>query len=96
MPSFQLVSQPDHMMIQVETTNAAGENTSPRAAGTAAPGRAAACGRRRTTSGAPAYISTEALVISPTRDCQLGNGRKQMQPARKRDQHPDPRDAARW
>ena len=33
-------------------------------------------------SGAPAYISTEALVISPTRDCQLGNGRKQMIPAR--------------
>ena len=25
-------------------------------------------------------ISTEALVIRPTRDCQLGNGRKQMQP----------------
>ena len=31
-------------------------------------------------SGAPAYISTLALVISPTSDCQLGNGRKQMQP----------------
>ena len=29
MPSFQLVSQPDHMMIQVDTTKAIGENTSP-------------------------------------------------------------------
>ena len=34
-------------------------------------------------NGAPAYISTLALVISPTRDCQLGNGRKQMQPVTK-------------
>ena len=40
--------------------------------------------RRRNTprdSGAPAYMSTLALVMSPTSDCQLGNGRKQMQPA---------------
>ena len=34
-------------------------------------------------SGAPAYISTDALVIRPTSDCQLGNGRKQMQPVTK-------------
>ncbi len=25
-------------------------------------------------------MSTLALVINPTRDCQFGNGRKQMQP----------------
>ena len=31
-------------------------------------------------NGAPAYIRTEALVISPTSDCHEGNGRKQMQP----------------
>ena len=31
-------------------------------------------------SGAPAYIRTDALVISPTSDCHDGNGRKQTQP----------------
>ena len=34
-------------------------------------------------SGAPAYMSTLALVMSPTSDFQLGNGRKQMQPVMK-------------
>jgi hypothetical protein len=28
-------------------------------------------------------MSTEALVIKPTSDCQLGKGRKQMQPVTK-------------
>ena len=31
-------------------------------------------------SGAPAYMSTLALVMRPTSDLQLGNGRKQRQP----------------
>src|SRR6476619_5569403 len=80
MPSFQSVVHPDHRMIRPETTNASGEST--WAAGSRY-GRSAFGSRRRKTpsdSGAPAYISTLALVIRPTSDCQLGNGRKQMQP----------------
>ena len=49
-------------------------------------GRSASGRRLRKTpsaSGAPAYISTLALVIRPTSDFQLGNGRKQMQPSTK-------------
>src|SRR3954467_196539 len=79
-PSFQSVDQPVHRMMRLETTNAAGEIT--EAAGSRQ-GRSAFGNRRRKTpsdSGAPAYISTLALVIRPTSDCQLGNGRKQMQP----------------
>src|SRR4051794_7567932 len=80
MPSFQSVSQPDHRMIRPEMLNPRGAITS--AAGSTY-GRSALGSRRRNAprdSGAPAYISTLALVMSPTSDCQLGNGRKQMQP----------------
>src|SRR4051794_6758729 len=67
-------------MIGPATTTAGGE--SPPAAGSRQ-GRSAFGSRRRKTpraKGAPAYISTLALVIRPTSDCQLGKGRKQMQP----------------
>src|SRR3954469_18386500 len=80
-PSFQSVSQPDQRMTRPEMTNPNGAMNS--AAGNRY-GRSASGRRRRKAprdSGAPAYISTLALVISPTSDCQLGNGRKQMQPA---------------
>src|SRR3954453_6724443 len=80
MPSFQSVSHPDHRMIRPETMNASGAMTP--AAGTRY-GRSAfgSCLRKTpSASGAPAYISTLALVIRPTSDCQLGNGKKQMQP----------------
>src|SRR4051812_24586819 len=79
-PSFQSVDQPVHRMMRLETTKAAGEIT--EAAGSRQ-GRSAFGSRRRKTpsdSGAPAYISTLALVMRPTSDCQLGNGRKQMHP----------------
>src|SRR3954469_561509 len=79
-PSFQSVPQPDQRMISPETTKASGDSTA--AAGNRY-GRSASGSRLRKTprdSGAPAYMSTLALVISPTSDCQLGNGRKQMQP----------------
>src|SRR5262245_31932698 len=81
MPSLKSVSQPDHKMISPATMNASGDSTF--AMGNRY-GRSASGSRLRKTpsdSGAPAYISTLALVISPTSDCQLGNGRKQMQPA---------------
>ena len=74
------MSHPDQRMIRPETTNASGARTP--AAGIRY-GRSAfgSCLRKTPSeSGAPAYISTLALVISPTSDCQLGNGRKQMQP----------------
>src|ERR1700755_3205142 len=83
MPSFQSVSHPDHRMIRPEMANPRGASTS--AAGSTY-GRSALGSRRRNApsdSGAPAYISTLALVIRPTSDCQLGNGRKQMQPVMK-------------
>src|SRR3954454_10514508 len=79
-PSFQSVSQPDQRMTRPEMTNPNGAMNS--AAGNRY-GRSASGRRRRKAprdSGAPAYMSTLALVISPTSDCQLGNGRKQMQP----------------
>ena len=60
--------------------NASGAKNPPRGS---RKGRSASGSRLRKTpseSGAPAYISTDALVIRPTSDCQLGNGRKQMQP----------------
>src|ERR687885_1802525 len=82
-PSFQSVSHPDHRMISPDTMKASGERIP--AAGRRH-GRSAFGRRLRNTprdSGAPAYINTLALVISPTRDCQLGNGRKQMQPTTK-------------
>src|SRR3954449_1785955 len=83
MASFQSVSHPDHRMISPEMQNPSGAMTP--AAGSRY-GRSASGSRRRNTpseSGAPAYISTLALVIRPTSDCQLGNGRKQMQPTTK-------------
>src|SRR5919202_4984490 len=82
-PSFQSVSHPDHGMIRPETMKASGERIS--AAGSRY-GRSAFGRRLRNTprdSGAPAYISTLALVIRPTSDCQLGKGRKQMHPTTK-------------
>src|SRR4051812_19619552 len=79
-PSFHTVSQPVQRMIRLATMKASGDRIS--AAGSRY-GRSASGSRRRkapSESGAPPYISTEALVIRPTSDCQLGNGRKQMQP----------------
>ena len=67
-------------MSRFATTNESGAGTGPNGA---RQGRSASGSRRRKTpkaSGAPAYISTLAAVISPTRDVQLGNGRKQTQP----------------
>src|SRR4051794_40656650 len=82
-PSFQSVSQVVQRMTRPETANAIGERIS--AAGSLN-GRSWSGSRLRkalSDSGAPAYISTDALVIRPTKDCQLGNGRKQMQPVTK-------------
>src|SRR3954453_19000448 len=79
-PSFQSVSQVVHRMISPEIENATGQRT---AAIGSRNGRSASGSLLRKTPrerGAPAYISTDALVISPTSDCQDGNGRKQMQP----------------
>src|SRR3954453_8769829 len=80
MPSFQSVAQLAHVMSRLDTMNARGAKTSPAGS---LNGRSASGSRLRNTPkarGAPAYIRTLALVISPTSDCQLGNGRKQMQP----------------
>src|SRR3954470_5704996 len=79
-PRRHTVSQPVQRMSRFATTKASGASTDPAGA---RQGRSAFGSRRRKTpraSGAPAYISTLALVIRPTSDCQLGNGRKQMQP----------------
>src|SRR3954447_17694396 len=82
-PSFQSVSHVVQRMIRPEIAKPTGERIS--AAGRRN-GRSWPGSRLRNAlsdSGAPAYIKTEALVISPTSDCQLGNGRKQMQPVMK-------------
>src|SRR3954453_14181577 len=82
-PSFQSVSHPDQRMTRPEMTNPNGA-MNPAAGnryGRSASGRPLRNAPR--DSGAPAYMSTLALVISPTSDCQLGNGRKQMQPVTK-------------
>src|SRR4051794_8720677 len=83
MPSFQSVSQPDQRITRPEMTNPNGAMNP--AAGNWY-GRSASGRRLRkapSESGAPAYISTLALVIRPTRDCQLGKGKKQMHPVTK-------------
>src|SRR6478735_4417617 len=95
MPSFQSVSQPDHRMIRPEIAKPTGASTP--AAGSLY-GRSAFGSRRRkapSDSGAPAYIRTLALVIRPTSDCQLGNGRKQMQPVTNAAMRPT-QGTARW
>ena len=77
------MSQADHRMISPEMVN---PNGAMKPAAGSRYGRSASGRRLRNApsdSGAPAYISTLALVISPTSDCQLGNGRKQMQPVTK-------------
>src|SRR4051794_221526 len=82
-PSFQSVVQPDQRINRLATMNATGASRPPAGARY---GRTASGSRLRKTpkeSGAPAYISTLALVIKPTSDFQLGNGRKQMQPMTK-------------
>src|SRR3954453_22096144 len=79
-PSFQSVFQVVHKMISPDTAKARGDSS--HAMGSRK-GRSCSGSRLRNTlseSGAPAYINTEALVINPTRDCQEGNGRKQMHP----------------
>src|SRR3954452_23039547 len=79
-PSFHTVSQPVQTMIRLAITNASGDRIP--AAGSRY-GRSASGSRRRkapSERGPPPYISTEALVIRPTSDCQDGNGRKQMHP----------------
>src|SRR6476469_1382063 len=94
MPSRQSVSQPDQRMSRFATMNASGASTEPAGA---RHGRSAFGSRRRkppNASGAPAYMSTLAAVISPTSDVQLGNGRKQTQPTTKaviRPNHGTPR-----
>src|SRR3954447_7956950 len=93
-PSIQSVSQLDHKMISPEIVT---PNGAMKPAMGSRYGRSASGKRLRNApsdNGAPAYISTLALVISPTRDCQLGNGRKQMQPVTKapiRSTHGTPR-----
>src|SRR3954449_9839959 len=82
-PSFQSVSHVVHMMMRFEMAKPTGDRM-PTAG--SRNGRSWAGSRLRNAlndSGAPAYISTDALVIRPTSDCQLGNGRKQMQPVTK-------------
>src|SRR3954453_8021089 len=82
-PSFQSVVQPDQRMSRLATTKASGARTVPAGARY---GRSCSGNRLRNApkaSGAPAYMSTLALVIRPTSDFQLGNGRKQMQPTMK-------------
>src|SRR3954462_9196856 len=82
-PSFQSVSQLDQRMTSPEMVN---PNGAMNPAAGSRYGRSALGSRLRkapSDNGAPAYISTLALVISPTRDCQLGKGRKQMQPVTK-------------
>src|SRR5690242_10521112 len=80
MPSRQSVDHPDQRMSRFATTNASGASTGPSGA---RQGRSASGSRRLKTpnaSGAPAYMSTLAAVMSPTSDVQLGNGRKQTHP----------------
>src|SRR5690348_716948 len=80
MPSRQSVSQPDQRISRFATMNASGASTGPAGA---RHGRSAFGSRRRKTpkaSGALAYISTLAAVMSPTSDVQLGNGRKHTHP----------------
>src|SRR3954454_18737177 len=82
-PSFQSVSHVDQRMIRPEIVN---PNGAMKPAAGSRYGRSALGSRLRkapSDNGAPAYISTLALVISPTSDCQLGKGRKQMQPVMK-------------
>src|SRR3954471_19751627 len=79
-PSFQSVVQPDQRMSRLAMTNASGDM---KPAAGSRYGRLASGSRLRNTPserGAPAYMRTLALVMRPTSDCQLGNGRKQMQP----------------
>src|SRR5690348_8064788 len=83
MPSFQSVVQPDHRIRKLATTKANGDIQPPPGSRY---GRSTFGRRRRKTPkdrGAPAYISTLALVISPTSERQLGNGRKHTQPTTK-------------
>ena len=63
--------------------NAIGEKTSASRQPVGAVGIRQPPRKAPSESGAPPYISTVALVIRPTSDCQLGNGRKQMQPVMK-------------
>src|SRR4051795_3364904 len=96
MPSFQSVSQVDHKMISPEMVN---PNGAMKPAMGSRYGRSASGGRLRTAPrdrGAPAYINTLALVISPTSDCQLGNGRKQIQPVTKAPISPTHGTARSW
>src|SRR6478736_775899 len=82
-PSFQSVSQVVHMMIRLEIAKPTGDRI-PTAG--RRNGRSWSGSRLRNAlsdSGAPAYISTDALVIRPTSDCQLGKGRKHTQPMTK-------------
>src|SRR3954453_12153403 len=82
-PSFQSVFHVVHKMIRLATENAAGD----KMPATGSRNGRSWSGRRLrkalSESGAPAYMSTDALVIRPTNDCQDGNGRKQMQPVTK-------------
>src|SRR3954469_8369894 len=82
-PSFQSVSHVVHRMISPAIANATGQRIS--AIGSRNGGSVSGSCLRNTPSesGAPAYISTDALVISPASDCQDGNGRKLMQPVTK-------------
>src|SRR5690242_15371917 len=94
-PSFQSVFHVVHKMIRLATAKAAGDKMP--AAGSRN-GRSWSGRRLRNAlseSGAPAYMSTDALVMSPTSDCQEGNGRKQMHPVTKAAISPT-QGTARW
>src|SRR6266702_2503952 len=79
-PSRQSVAQPDQKMIRFATTKASGESTEAPASRNGRSHSGSLLRKTPNASGAPAYISTLAEVMKPTRVCQLGNGRKQMQP----------------
>src|ERR1700735_1582060 len=70
-------------MIRLETTKATGAQNSPARRRN---GRGASGFCRRSApraNGAPAYMSTVAEVMKPTRLCQPGKGRKRISPMTK-------------
>src|SRR4029079_11349022 len=79
-PSFQSVFHVVHRMIRLDTPNASGDRISAAGSRNGRSWSGSCLRKALRDSGAPAYISTDALVIRPTSDCHDGKGRKQMQP----------------
>src|SRR3954453_4199659 len=79
-PSFQSVSHVVQRMIRLATAKLIGDRMPAIGSRNGRSWSGSRLRKALSESGAPAYISTEALVIRPTSDCQLGNGRKQTQP----------------